>query len=65
MIQNHENLSQLPTDRLSSYNDFKLSALSNSKESCKQLIDFQDAFLTFVEKSHKQHFELYHQNKVC
>lgn len=67
MIQNHDNLVNVPVNRLSTVDDlkdFQSTCYSNSKENCKMVLEFQKAFLTFVEKSYCEQKKLQQENEV-
>ena len=67
MVQNHDNLNHVPIERLVTVEDLKdlqEAYFINSKQSCLDILEFQKAFLKFVEKNYKEQKKLEEENKV-
>jgi hypothetical protein len=67
MIQNHDNLVDVPVTRVSTLDDltdFREAWFSNSKESCKAILEFQQAFLNFTKKLYLEQQKLQIENEV-
>lgn len=67
MLANHESLVNVPSSMVSTFSDlkdFREFCYENSKETCKAMLEFQSAFLVFVEKQMSSNSKLERENKV-